>query len=98
MPNCFQLTLKGQDKAALLSDVDEALCKHLGVEVHPTRYVYGWYNSIGCALACGKDWDWMRQQYQARQANDSEDDYSKEFAILDYLEANYTAEAWYAHG
>ena len=85
MPNCFTLTLKGQDKAALLTDVDEAICKHLGVEVHPTKYVYSWFDSIGFALAHGKDWEWIKERYK---------DYPEDLAIADFLEANYTVNAW----
>jgi hypothetical protein len=65
--------------------VDEAICKHLGVEVDPIKYVEGWFNGIGLALACGKDWDWIREEYK---------DYPTDLAIIDYLEANYTPNAW----
>ena len=85
MPNCFILTLKGQDKPSSLLDVDEAICKHLEVEVDPTRYVEGWYYNIGLALACGEDWAWLRHRYK---------DYPKDLAIINYLEANYTVSAW----
>lgn len=85
MPNYFTLTLKGQTTPSPMTYVDEALCKHLGVEVHPVRYVEGWFNTIGLSLACGKDWDWLRNQYK---------DYPKDLDIIDYLEANYTLDAW----
>ena len=87
MPNCFTLTKKGQTTPSLLSDIDEELCALLGQPVHPKRYVIGWVDSIGLALACGKDWAWMRNTWD-------KDDYADELKLIDYLEANYTPDAW----
>jgi hypothetical protein len=64
-----------------MSDVDEAICKHLG-GVDRKLFVEGWF---GIALACGKDWDWLRECCK---------DYPTDLAVIDYLEANYTVTAW----
>ena len=92
MPNCFSLTKKGQATPSLLSDIDEELCALLGKPVHPKRYVIGWVGSIGFALACGKDWAWIREIFQSY--SDAGENLTEEHEVLDYLETNYTPDAW----
>lgn len=85
MPNCFTLTRKGEDKPSNLAAVDEALCAHFGAEVHPTQWYRAWYDIEGLGLACGRSWDWMREKLPERKD------------VIDFLEANYEANAWYQH-
>jgi len=83
MPNCFTLTPKGATEPEALQSIDEKLCKLLGEEVHPRLYVHLWVDVEGLALACGKDWAWMREHFDAERK-----------PIIDFLEANYTPDAW----
>ena len=85
MPNCFTLTRKGENEPASLEAIEEAVCNYLGVEMHPKKYVKGWFDSIGLALAYGKDWAWIKNTFN--------DDVAL-MKIALYLEANYTADAW----
>jgi hypothetical protein len=89
MPNCFQLTKKGESEPTSLVKVDEEICAHLGREVHPKWWCCGWYDIIGFSLAMGDDFAKIRGWLEAN--NFSED----MIKILDYLEANYTASSWY---
>lgn len=98
MPNCFQLTKKGDNEPSTLNSIDEAICIHLGVEVHPQVYCAGWYDYIGFALAMGKDWAQIRQRL-ADTVREFPDEGTTEWAavmgkILQFLEDNYTADAW----
>ncbi len=90
MPNCFQLTKKGDTEASKLSDVDEAICKHLGVAPHPTRYVDYWFDSIGFGLATG------RGQLGSQELREFVRGFSPSTLpkILKFLEENYTSSAW----
>lgn len=93
MPNCFQLTRKGEREPATLVSVDEAICAHLGCRVDPVRYAHEWYDSIGFALAMGDTFDKIRNSYIKN------DYYRPEYKavmvkIVDFLEANYTTSAW----
>ena len=83
MPACFTLTKKGEDKPSRPIDIDEAMCAHLGAEVHPTEYHRSWYDTIGLALAVGKDWNWMREN----RISDSR--------IIDWLEEHYIPNSWH---
>jgi len=87
MPNCFSLTRKSNPEAGpvKLTLIDEELCSHLGVEVHPEYWVHGWYNSIGLMLAMGKSWDECREIFK---------DSDVLLPIIDYLEANFITDAW----
>lgn len=89
MPNCFSLTRKGEDKPTRLATVDEELCGLLERPVDEKFYVCGWFDSIGLALALGKTWDEQREIFK---------DSPEAQKIITYLEANYTANAWYQHG
>ena len=87
MPNCFTLTRKGETEPASLSAIDEELCALLKRPIHPTRYVEGWYDSIGFALACGRSWEQIKELFSSPW----EDDLRK---IIVYLETNYITNAW----
>ncbi len=82
MPACFTLTRKGTDQPAKLVDVDSHMCEHFGVPCHPTMWHRGWYDLEGFALAIGKNWAWMRENFEGR------DD------IISFLEENYTPDAF----
>lgn len=82
MPACFCLFPKGSDTPARLADVDEAMCAHFGVTPDPVRYYQGWYDIEGLMMALGRDWDYMRANFPDRAA------------IIDWLAANYTSDAW----
>jgi len=87
MPNCFTLTRKSNPEAGpvQLALIDEELCAHLGVEVHPQYWVHGWYNTIGLMLSVGKSWDEGREIFK---------DSDVLLPIIDYLEANFITDAW----
>lgn len=93
MPNCFTLTRKGEAKPASLNAIDEELCQHLGVPVHPKQYVAGWYMSIGFSLACGKDWDYIESTLQ-QYADEGDEADKQALACCKYLRENFTADAW----
>lgn len=82
MPNCFTLTRIGETVPSTLSRVDEELCHYFGAEVHPKRYYAGWVDIEGFALALGKSWEWMRQEWPDR------------VEIIDYLCSNYESDAF----
>jgi len=80
----FQLFPIGSTEAVTFAAVDEAICAHLGVEPDPVHYRAGWYDSIGFALAVGRDWTWMREHFIGDEIH----------RIIDFMEANYTADCW----
>lgn len=85
MPNCFQLTRKGDEKPSILTEIDTELWnKFEGAEPDDnTKWYKSWYGAIGPAIACGQDWDWCRKHYKGL------------IAIIDFLEANFETNAWY---
>jgi len=87
MPNCFTLTRKSDPAAGpvKLTLIDEELCAHLGVEVHPSNWCFGWYDIVGFALAMGKSFAEIREFCE---------DYEDLHPIIDYLDANFTTNAW----
>jgi hypothetical protein len=86
MPNCFTLRKKGAKELSNFSAIDEELCALLGEPVHEKYYVADWYNSIGLALAMGKDWAWCRENFSGDKIQ----------KIISHLEANYDSDAWYS--
>jgi hypothetical protein len=88
MPACFQLYRKTDTAAGPVkfSTIDDELCAHLGVPVHPTNYHCGWYSSIGLGLAMGNSWDRLREIFS---------DDSHQLAIINWMDANFTPNSWY---
>lgn len=84
MPNCYQLTRKGDDKPSRLVDVDEALCAHLGLPIDPVLWVMNWGNIEGLCFALGKTMDEIR----------AIDPNPKREPLRKYLEENYIVDAW----
>jgi hypothetical protein len=59
MRNCLQLIRKTDMQGApvSLNQIDREICDYMGVECHPGRYAYGWFDVIGFQLAAGKSFD-----------------------------------------
>jgi hypothetical protein len=103
MPNCFQLTrISEKEKGPVsLNQIDRELCQLLGEPVDPVNYVLGWFDYHGFMLAMGRDWAYIREAIRERRAEyykkgnlmcvEVMEDY---FRVLDYLEANFTPNAW----
>lgn len=93
MPNCFTLTRKSDVQAGpvTLSVIDEEMCAYFGEPVHSEYWCRGWYNSIGLLLSLGKNWDEIREIYE-------EPDFQHLIPVIDFLEANFTTDAWYQYG
>lgn len=92
MPNCFSLTRKSEPGSGPVSliQIDEEICKHLNVEHDPVKYYKDWHDNIGFALACGRDFAWIRYAYATY--------YDVEWLpIIDYLDANFKPNIWYEH-
>ena len=85
MPLCFQLTRIGSHEPAVLQTIDAAICQNLDVPLSEEYWVADWYNSIGYALACGHDWDWMLKNFVGTEIR----------RIIHFLRENYTADSWY---
>lgn len=86
MPAYFTLTKKGEKEPSRFIDIDEAMCAHFGVTPDPDLYYRSWYDIEGCGLAMGYNWDKLREILPERKK------------IIDWLEENYVAEAWYSRG
>jgi hypothetical protein len=95
MPNCYQLYRKGETRGgitptypATLQSVDEAICQHFGVPVHPKYWFRDWHNIIGFKIAMGSALGSSElRQWITENADDLLD-------VLAFLETNYTSDAW----
>lgn len=107
MPNCFQLTRKTElDKGPVgLNTIDAELCGVLGREVHPTCYVRGWFDYIGWKLAMGSSFQEIREHIQGMLDDMAEDGSGEQdvasvnhasdmLKLCNYLDANFTSDAW----
>ncbi len=100
MPNYYQLTPKGKSEPAVLSRVDEEICKFLGEEVHPKAWCYDWHNLIGFDLAMGGTLDDLIKDYckEADSRDDQNPDkeyWSKIVSIAKYLRDHYDVNSGY---
>ena len=82
MPNCFTLTPKDSSEPAKFSTIDDKMREHFGAPEDKHFYYELWYDIEGLALAMGRDWQWMRNEWPERSA------------IIDWLASNYTPDSW----
>ncbi len=93
MPNCFTLTRKSTGPVPL-NKIDEEICAMMGVPFHPVKYHQGWYGTIGFALAMG-------DTFEKIKADIAKGDWvPKEplLKIVNWLDTNFVANAWYQQG
>jgi len=83
MPNCFTLTRKGENEPSELAEVDNQMRLHFGAPPDDVHWFKSWYDITGLALACGIGWDKIRETCPGQKE------------VVDWLEANYTTNAWY---
>jgi len=88
MPNCFRLIRAGE--AVLLQQVDEEMCRHFGEPCHPKLWFRSWYDCIGFDLAMGRSFAEVKEIYAGPAWVDS-----GLLPVAEWLEANFTVEAWY---
>jgi len=85
MPNCFSLTRIGASEPINLVELDDELREEFNEPEDAHSWLYGWYDYIGFAYACGHD------NAKCREIFEGNDDLQK---VIDYLEANFTCSAW----
>lgn len=83
--HCFQLIEKESGEAIPLATIDDRMRVFFGMPEDAESYLWGWKNIIGLAIACGKNWEEMKDIF-----SDSE----KALKIISYLSERYDAEAW----
>lgn len=84
MPNCFTLIPKGETVPAKFAEIDDKLRKAFNQPEDAEKFLWGWYDTIGLALACGKDWDWIREKCESEDLR----------AVATWLEGRYDADSW----
>lgn len=85
MPNCFTLTKKDipNAKPAQFQHIDDAMREHFGAPANAEEWYMDWYNSVGLGLAMGNSFEKLREIIPDLTP------------VIDYLDANYTADSWY---
>jgi len=88
MPNCFQLTKKGESEPSKLEEIDNELwLKFEGSIPEPNdRWWANWYNIVGLPLACGKSFNEIALEAEGELLE-----------AINYLDKNYEVRSWYSH-
>lgn len=84
MPAYFTLTKKGEKEPSAFAQIDDEMREHFGAPADATNWYESWYDIEGFRLALGRTWEEMRQATPNR------------IAIINWLEENYIADAWYS--
>jgi len=87
MPNCIQFTSKTTSKTVSFVEIDEELCKMLGVKPHPTLFVESWYDLLGWPLSMGASLEKLQKEFPKEEKPLGK--------IISYLNEHYTVNAWY---
>lgn len=91
--NCFQLFDK-EGNSPTMQELDIDICKLLGEPVDPKYYCpvfkhpslnISWYDTVGLALACGKSYDDIRNDFKNENVR----------KVVDFLESRYVPKAYY---
>lgn len=102
MPAYFQLISKTTQKPVPFAEIDDELCKAMGVEPHDTDFLRSWYDIIGLRLALGRSFEEIQAEFEERKASAADNDNSEFWTdmnkILQYIRENYDSTAWYQYG
>lgn len=100
MPNCVQFFRKSDSSrtAIVLNRLDEELCAHMKIPVHPTQWCCGWSN-IQFEAAMGKTLEQICDAYKAEvehcEAEGLDSTWERNMLkISQYLAENFTTDAW----
>ncbi len=66
MPSYFRPSLKDRPELGVKEQflaIDIELCKMLGVEVNPDKYVYSWVDEIGLCFVSGASVEKIKEMY-----------------------------------
>ena len=85
MANYFTLTKIGQETPSRFADIDNDICKEVGITPDDNKYYLSWYDIIGLALAIGKDWEWCKNEFK---------NWPEMLTVINFLEKNYISNAW----
>ena len=88
--NCFTLTRRSNLDAGpvALQLIDDELRVALGAAPSASEWYCGWYDTIGFALAMGRNFEWCREHLDSPRL----------LPVIDWLDANFTANAWAERG
>lgn len=90
MPNCFTLTRKREEEPSTFVEIDNELCKMLGVEPDPEFFVNDWYDNFGLIITMGTQLG--TSEFRKYLSRFPEGRLKK---IGWYLEKNFKSNAWY---
>ena len=85
MANYFTLTKKGETESSKFNEIDDEMCAALNKKPDTVKYYLNWYDNIGFALACGKDWEWCKNEFK---------DWPEMIEVINWLEENYISNCW----
>ena len=101
MPVCFQLCHKDRPTTPVsFIEIDEAMCKALGQQADPVRYLWEWYDSIGLRLALGRSFNEIIVDYtQRRESEEGQVPGAAEYLdhmiqVAEWLSLNYVSDSW----
>lgn len=101
MPNYYALTRKSAPDAGYVTfiAIDEEMCAHFEVTPHPVNWYCDWENVVGFALACGRTFQYIRDEiekhaYRDPVTNQLYDEDVRLIEVIEWLDDNFTVEAW----
>ena len=100
MANCFTLTPKGESKPASLQAIDDLMRIEFGEEPDADRWLWGWYDTLGPALAMGRTWEQLRERFAEDPAESERTNMFRRrmLVVIDWLDEHYTTNAWAERG
>jgi hypothetical protein len=96
MPNYFTLSRRSdlESGPVVLQHIDDEMRVHFGVPPDKDNWYMDWYTFIGLPLACGKTFTQIRAIYNDFYQAPAFSDERRCVEIIDWLDANFTSDAW----
>ena len=96
MPACFTLTRKGESTPSSLQHIDDEMRIEFGEEPDEVLWLWGWYDTLGLALAMGRTWEQLREQFAEDPAESERINMSRRgmLVVIDWLDEHYIPNAW----
>jgi hypothetical protein len=91
MPHCWKIYKKNDINKTAIDpiEVDEEICRQIGISPDPVEYYEDWWDIVGCGLICGQSIPQLIEEVRLSSY------YNEKIETMLQVLSEYSGEAWY---